>query len=821
MKKFLTTFIVLAGAAVCFSQPRSGMGSLPRTGIIRGQVTDAQEGIPIEYANVVLYRMRDTTQRWMAGMDTNRVVSGTVTDAQGRFVLRELPPGRFYLEVSFIGYKTRRVEDIRLAPDGNIDLGRLTIEPAVISMPGAEVTADKPRIEYKIDKKIINVAQDPALQSGTAVDALEKAPAVKVDIEGNVTLRGLSSFTVLVDGKPSVVDGSEALQQIPASTIERIEIVTNPSAKFDPEGKAGIINVILKKQRASGLSGVLNLNLGNNASYGGNLLLTLRQGIATFYFSPNFNQMNFPGNRVVNRWVERDGIRYFSSSTGTMNFGRQFYGIRIGADFQPNANNYLSLGTRLGGMAGTRSQEADYEEWRSGAEDTTRYRGVTSSTDRHPQVSAYLEANHNFGKKDHKATVRLNYSGNWRNGSDWSENRIGDSVFDGKMTTDTRNGNLLDWKLDYSLPLREKDRLEAGYQARLRRMSQRTTFAQFNPATGGYESLAQYSHRIIQGDDAQAIYSSYSLNWHDFGAMLGLRTEFTGRSTTVDSAAMTPVYRWDFFPSAHLSYSFPQERQVMASYTRRIDRPRGWDLSPETTWMDANNVRTGNPALLPELIDSYEAGLVFPLGKHRISLDGYYRVTHNVIERFQRVWQGAVLLNTVENVGTEYALGSEFNLDFAPFSFWNITLSGDIYDQRLRTVLPEAQSTAGFNWEGGITTDFTLPTMTRIQLSARYEGPRATVQGKEAGRIWTSAGVRQVLFNRQLLLSLSVRDIFAQSLHESENQGENFYSYHRFARRAPTVALALTYNFNNYKPERRRQNQDNGDEELMRPYDEY
>lgn len=821
MKRILTTLIVCAGAVVCFAQQRGALSSLPRTGVITGQVVDAEQATPVEYANVVLYRIRDTTLRRSASVDTNRVVTGTVTDAQGRFVLRELPPGNFYLEVSFIGYRTRRLENIRLAPDGKLDLGRLTIEPAVISMPGAEVTAEKPRIEYKIDKKIINVAQDPALQSGTAVDALEKAPAVKVDIEGNVTLRGLSSFTVLIDGRPSPIEGSEALQQIPAGTIDRIEIVTNPSVKYDPEGKAGIINVILKKERAKGLSGVLNLNAGTNSSYGGNLLLTLRQGIATFYLGPNFNQMNFPGERVVERWVKRADTTYYSNSTGSMNFNRQFYGVRLGADLQPNPNNYLSLGTRLGGMGGTRSQEADYKEWQSGSTDTFKYQGGTSSTDKHPQVSAYLEASHSFGKKDHKATLRLNYSGNWRSGSDQTENRIGDSVFSGKRTTDDRQGNRLDLKLDYSLPLREKDRLEAGYEARLRRMSQMTGFAQFNPAMGGYESLAQYSHTTKQIDDAQALYSSYTFNWHALGAMLGLRTEFTGRSITIDTTTMVPVNRWDFFPSAHLSYSFPLEQQIMASYTRRIDRPRGWDLTPETTWMDANNVRTGNPNLLPEFIDSYEAGLVLPFGKQRISLDGYYRVTHNVIDRFQRVWQGSVMLNTVENIGTEYALGSEFNLDLVPFSFLNISLSGDVYNYRLKTVLPEARNTQGFNWEGGITTDLTLPTMTRLQFSVHYESPSATAQGTEAGRIWTSAGLRQALFNRQLLLTLSVRDLFAQSFHESENQGENFYSYYRFSRRGPTVWFGLTWNFNNYKPERRQQNNNNGDDDFVRPYDEY
>ncbi|MGQ9678595.1 MAG: TonB-dependent receptor domain-containing protein [bacterium] len=821
MKKIVATLTFFA--AVCFSQPRGPANFSPAAGVITGQVVDAEQVTPIEYANVVLYRMRDTSFRPPPGADTSRLVTGTVTDVQGRFVLREVPPGRFYLEVSFIGFKTRRVEDIRLAPDGKLELGRITLEPVAISMPGAEVTAEKPKIEYKIDKKILNVAQDPTLQSGTAVDALEKAPSVKVDLEGNVSLRGLSSFTVLIDGRPSPIEGSEALQQIPAVTIDRVEIVTNPSVKYDPEGKAGIINVILKKQRSSGLSGVLNLNAGTNSIYGGNLLLNLRQGIATFYFSPNLNQMNFPGTREVNRRVERNDTTYYNYSTGTMNFGRRFYGLRFGTELQPNPQNYLSFGARLGGISGSRGQEAEYREWSSVSADTLVYQGGTTSIEDGNQIFAHLDANHNFGKNEHQLIMRLNYGSNGRNGSDKTENRIVDTVFSGKRTSDVIKGYHVDLKLDYSLPLRAKDRFEAGYQVRWRRRNQKNSFARFNPEAGSYESLEEYRHTTAQSDDAQAVYSSYTLNQGPLGAMLGLRTEFTGRRLKVDTFRTTPVNRWDFFPSLHISYKFPLEHQVMASYTRRIDRPRGWDLAPETTWMDANNVRTGNPNLLPEFIDSYEAGLVFPMGKNRLSLDGYYRVTHNVIERFQRVWQGAVMLNTVENVGTDYALGAEFNFDFTPFPlpFWNINLTGDIYDYRLQAALPEVQNASSFNWDGGVTTFFNLPTMTRIQFTVRYESPSATAQGKMFGRVGTSAGIRQALFKRQLVLTFSVQDFISSSFHESETRGENFFTYIRLAREKPTVYIGLTWNFNNYKLERRRQNGEGEDEEITPIYEVY
>ncbi|MEO0053399.1 MAG: TonB-dependent receptor, partial [candidate division WOR-3 bacterium] len=475
-------------------------------GLITGQIWNPHDSTPVEYANVVLYRQRDSS-----------LVNGTVTDAQGRFTLTQLPPGRYYLEVSFIGFRTNRVRNIQLAPDARLDLGRIPLEPAVISMPGVEATAEKPKMEFKIDRRVINVAQNPALQTGTAVDALENAPSVKVDLEGNVSLRGLSSFTVLIDGRPSPLEGSEALRQIPASTIDRIEIVTNPSVKYDPEGRAGIINVILKKQRPSGISGMLNLNAGTSGQLGSSLLLSLRIGTSTFFISPNFNQGGFPGTREMTSWILTPaGDTAWRRSDGTMLFQHRFYGLRAGADFQLTTADWLSLSSYFGGNGNKRGQQADYYEWKTPAStaETLNYHGATSSTGTGNIFSASLDAGHNFGKKGHDLQLHATLRGRSSSDSTLTEESLAGRIRSGRMTRETHQGTPLDLKLDYALPLREKDKFEAGYQLRLRfGPDQNTSTATYDTITARYQEDTLYRQSSAQRDRVHAFYSTYSGSW--------------------------------------------------------------------------------------------------------------------------------------------------------------------------------------------------------------------------------------------------------------------------------------------------------------------
>ena len=221
-------------------------------GCLKGFVFDANANQPLEYATISMTRKKD-----------NQVVNGTITDETGFFKIKDVDFGKYKIEITFIGYKTKTLHDVAIRPDNKIvDLGQINLEPSIENIAEAVVVSDRPTMTYKIDKKVINVSQQHTSASGTAVEILETIPSVTVDIDGNVSLRGSTSFTVLIDNKPTVLDASDALSQIPASAIENIEVITNPSAKYDPDGTSGIINIITKKNKLQGINGIVNLNSG-------------------------------------------------------------------------------------------------------------------------------------------------------------------------------------------------------------------------------------------------------------------------------------------------------------------------------------------------------------------------------------------------------------------------------------------------------------------------------------------------------------------------------------------------------------------------------
>ena len=802
----LCSLLVLLLSSITSAQPGPGVprggppGNAP-AGTITGNVYDPDAGAPVEYANIVLYQQRDSSQ-----------VTGAVTNPSGRFELTGIRPGRYYLEVTFIGYRSRRLSDIELPPGGRKDVGRINLRQSAVAVQGVEAVAERPTLSYRIDKKVVDVARMSTAASGTAVDVLENVPSVKVDVEGNVTLRGSSNFTVLVDGKPSPVEGSDALQQIPAGTIDKMEIITNPSVKYDPEGVSGIINVLLKKQKQAGISGTASLDGGLPQRYGGSLLVNYRFNGLSLFGGANLRQGRFPGSRFTESWT-RDtvsGETTFSNSTGNGDRGNSFYGLRAGGDYKFSDHDLASLSLRFGGMAFGMNQSAEYSRGIVPGTDTTRELSQDSSDHGGIHLSTNIEHQHKFGREGHELRASVNYM--YRGGDDWSVTRL--STPESGLISGLRQKELgprqpVQIKLDYTLPLREEDKLEAGAQASIHRaLSIDSTWAILR---SGPDSLL-YGQRVDYSDNIIAVYAQYPGKLGKFGFQPGFRVENSDRQVAGTDSTI-PMKRWDYFPSLHVSYELPAKQELMASYTRRIQRPRGWELWPFVSHRDAYNVQVGNPNLRPELTDAIEAGWQMPVGESRVSVEGYYRITHDKIDHVRSVYGPGVILFTTNNVGTDYSLGSELLFHLQLLKWWNVDLSADLYDYRLTSNIGgQDTSDHSFSWSGRFSNEFRLPTQTRLQFNLHFESPEVSAQGRDEGHIMSSAAIRQQFFNRQLSLTLQVRDVFGSGKFESTAEGPDFYNHFRFERSAPMFSLNLTWNFNNYRPDRR-VNEGNGESE--------
>jgi len=784
-----------------YAQQSPRRNPMPK-GSIKGFVYDAKNSKPVEYANVVLYRRR-----------TNEQATGTITDSNGFFSLTDLQVGLYLLEIKFIGFKAFTIDSLRIRPNQiELDLGRIEITPDVLAMGSVEVLGEKPIIEFQIDKKVINVSKQFTSISGTAVDVLENVPSVSVDIEGNVSLRGSDSFTLLIDGRPSILDANDALQTIPASTIENIEIVTNPSAKYDPDGVAGIINVITKKHKQSGVTGLININAGNYGSYGGDFLLSWKRSHTNIYFGADYNKRIMPGSMHSESWTSINNDTSYINAGGNVEWGGPSGGFRGGIDIDLTPADLLRFSVRYGSRHRNRDFERDYKQWSSQDDSTTYYTSISNFSRGGDYYSINLDYRHTFPKEGHEISSQINFDK--REGDEESLNELLDelgSKTSGQISTESGPRTRSEFKVDYVLPVNEDDRIEAGYQSRYMLSDDKNSMSNWNAQSNTYVLQDSFSHTTDYTDLIQSSYLIYAGNVSSLEFQVGLRGEYTYRLIKlIGEDEEFTIDRWNIYPTFHTSYQMSNGQQLMASYTRRIYRARGWQLEPFLTWMDAYNVRRGNPGLKPQYIDSYEAGYQKTIGKSLLSLEAYYRVTHNKVERIRTVYEKDIFLMTFENVGQDYALGTELMLALFPTKWWNLNIMGNIYDYRVEgNLYGQSFDEGSFNWSTRVNNTFRLGRSTRIQLSGIYRSPSVNAQGRTEGNFFTNAAIKQDFYDRKLSATIQLMDIFGTGRREFTSEGPGFYSNFEMQRATRMISLTLTYNINNYKNDRDRKNGEN------------
>jgi hypothetical protein len=412
---------------------------------------------------------------------------------------------------------------------------------------------------------------------------------------------------------------------------------------------------------------------------------------------------------------------------------------------------------------------------------------------------------HDFEGKGHNLLAQFQYR--TRMGEEQTTNQLlneAGEITSGQFNTENGPGSEIQLNLDYTKPFDESSKLEAGYQSRLGLSNDVTELYWYDTELGDYVLQPEFSNDTEYRRDIHALYGIYAGEKGNFGYQVGLRGEYTYR---VVSAVASPqdftIDRFDYFPTFHTSLKMPAEQQVMASYSRRIERPRGWYLEPFITWSDAFNVRQGNPGLQPEYIDAMELAYLKGMGEHSLSFEGYYRITNNKTERIRSVYTENVMLSRPENVGRDYALGGEMVLSLNFFKWWKIDLSGNFYDYRLQGSLDEQVfDRQSFNWNSRLSNTFRFFEGNRVQLNGRYNSATVTAQGTR-GANWTAdIAISQEFLDKKMTGILQVRDMFGRVVREQTSSGVDFYSYGEEYNLAPQVSFTVNYRFNNYKNER-------------------
>jgi len=760
-----------------------------QAGEIAGQVLDADSARPIANANVVLYLATDSNQ-----------ITGCATDDRGMFRIEVRDTKRYSLVVSAIGFATERVPVLLAASDTSLDLGKLVLKQQLLPVKGVEVTARAPAVTYEADRRVIDVSKLPVRAGATAVEVLEQVPSVKVEPDGSVLLRG-EGFTLLIDGRPSPLDPSQALKQMPSSSIDKIEIITNPSAKYSPEGSRGIVNLVLKKRKARALSALGTLNLDTRLRASGSVLLGLRSRIADIFAGGGFTRGEF---RSDDEWENRTfgpADTLVISSVGSRSSRQQSGNVQAGMELRPSPRDKVSLVGRYGALASGSVRTASQTDLHLPGDSDRQYSTIRTTRSAGEVYFVMADHVHSFDTTGHELCAHADFT-NRRDDSRSGYDELDSTgvLTDGRISDEGGPSSNLNLSLEYTLPLREGSRLDAGIQNRNHVSTQSPRVLWYNPEGDSFELDRAASHANRMTEHTYAAYATCSWDWGKLKLGPGLRGEVYQRTLDVtDSSATYSAGRADLFPSMSVSYGELGRLQAGASYSRRTQRPSAGSLLPFLVWRDRHNVGQGDTALKPEHTDSWEATCNMPFGTSSVNAEVYYRVTNDLIWGLTSLYEpdSSVLFSKSTNIGRDRTLGAELVVDVSPFRWLNLNLRGDLHDSRVYGVpLVGEGEDGGPAWSTSASASLQLPSAYWIVISSGYYSSSVTFQSWMGGRFNMNVAVRKTLLNRALSINLRA---WAFPNSESGTEGRDYYS--RVIRRSDPlgVSLSLSYNFNNLR----------------------
>jgi outer membrane cobalamin receptor len=803
MRKTFVLVFTLVYSFQLYAQPMGGTTTAARKGILTGKIFEANTRTPLEYANIAIYSATDSS-----------LISGGIADFEGKFRVTGIDPGVYYADAKFIGYEHTFKSNINVTRNNlDVDLGIIELIPASKNISEVNVLANQNPVTYAIDRKIIDPSHFPAAANGTAADVLANTPSVVVDVEGNVTLRGSSSFTVLVDGRPTPFAAADILDQIPASTIRNIEIITNPSAKYDPDGNAGIININTKRSRLVGLSGVVTASADTYGSLNGDFLFNYKFDKINFFVGANRSDRKGTGlTRSKTESYGLDTIITISNGEGLR--GTKSWSLKTGADYFINDFNTLTFNLNFDQRNRYNTGLLTFNETSSSGIE------LFSLTERYDNgfrdnISISLDYKKKFSNEGQELTAYAFY----RNGSSedhssfdqFDENNL---IFNGQKSWEMGDGRQFRFTSDYVHPINDKMKFETGYQLRADRDFEWNDVHWYTSPDNYLPSVnSEYYTESEFSRDIHSVYTTYNHNGGKLGYQVGLRGEYTDRSTGFSKVEEPyTINRFDLFPTLHLSLQLPVEQQLTTSYSRRISRPRSNALEPFITYVDAYNVRIGNPLLEAEYIDSYEIGYQKQLGIGFISTELYHRKTNNKIERITSLYAENIMLGTFGNIGADYSTGLEMMLNLRPTKWWMVNLMGNGFRYRVEGEINGRDiGQQSNNWNTRFSNTFTLRKTTRVQFDGTYNSPSITAQGRREGFLFTNLAVRQDLFKNKMNVTLAVRDIFSTAKFGFESSGPDFYASRNFEQKSPIFSVNVTYRINNYRQRRDNSSSGNGD----------
>lgn len=814
MKQFFLAFLLLLVALPVLSLQT-----------IRGTIVDGTTQNPIDFVNVALFKSEDTPP-----------TTGVVTDEKGNFLLPNVPAGKYFLRVSFVGYNTLNIP--LNVSNNELNVGKIKLTEDSKTLSEVQVIGQGTQMRFEIDKKVFSVDQNIAAAGGSATEVLQNIPSVDVDNEGNVSLRNNASVEVWINGKPSGLTAdnrAQILQQMPAESIESIEIMTNPSAKYNPEGTAGIINLVMKRNRKAGYYGSVSAGsmwaIGSKPGFNSGVNFNYSSGPFDAYINVGYRAMNFNGGGWSDRYnlAGADTLSLLSQeSQSTRSFNGLF--TRAGVDYRFHNNHTIGVSGfgMIGGGSGSNDNSYQLKNFQNDQLLRDYYR-LTTETGTRPGMNVALDYKWDIDDNGSNLMSSLAYSTHKRSEVEdyLQKDRL---VNDSGRVEQTTNGNNREWefKLDYTQKFSEATRLEAGWQSSVEdRFGPSSAIDRLtNLPIHSYYNEFDYSEQIHGG------YLTFGSRFNKLSVQAGLRGEYFWRHpvNTVKDAngnQMQSDYEakgdMQWFPSMFLSYSLPDNNELQLNMTRRVNRPRGRQINPFRDFSDSTNISYGNLELEPEYTSAFELNYLKSWDNHSLSSTLYHRFTDDVIQRVSYI-NGPTMESTFMNVTQSQSTGLELVVKNNLFRILNLTSSFNFYYNALEastyvnpynsSVVTTIPAQENFTWSGRLMGNIILGKNTFGQVTANYSAPRLIAQGKESSSYAIDLGLRQTFLDRNLSVNLMVRDLLDSRRRSSVTWGEGFYQQSESYFHGRMVGMTVTYNFGNMKPRKTQQREDNGGMEM-------
>ena len=815
-------------------------GSVAAQGRLTGKVVEKSGGAAIEYATISVLKTSDSS-----------LVAGDVSLEGGRFEVSKIPYGTYIVRVTLMGFKPYyHPENVTFSSaKSTVNIGKVQLSPTATLLKAAEVTAERSMMEYQLDKRVINVDKNIVTGGGTATDVLDNVPSVSVDNDGEVTLRGSSNVKVLINGRPYELMGSELdvlLEQIPASSIENVEVITNPSAKYDPEGMSGIINIKLKEQTsgALGLTGTVNANIGaplpfqipdldgyNNPDVDPRINYTkfIPTAMGTINLNYATKRWNFflnvdgglrgRGNRSktdISRFsggttYSHDSLFEYNRHQNTMT------SVKLGAEYYFKNNASLMLSYTYNGGKRTRLSYIDaYDILNNGQYD---YRQTDTNFTHRMNQTAYLLFVKKFDKKEQQLTLDLTYTHRRGTGGGGQCMRYYvDSIdlanYYWRETDNQRGGNSLNAKLDYTHPFAERFKLEVGYEG-LMSQSLLKSYYYLNYHDTSHVLDAQSSVDENYRQQIHAVYATFGGTIvQNLTGQVGLRGEYSsvyGIDRYHENHVMVDTFYLQLYPTVHLSYNINDKQSIQLSYSKRVRRPRMQSLDAYINIQQGKQMSFGNPQLNPEYTHAVELSYNVGFKQTNIFTSLYFRQTNHKMTRYGFVWDSAsaayyspwMIYNsdydgywasTWQNLGKGVNYGMEIIYDQQILKWWKVNLSVNLYGEYIEgTVLLDNKSDHSFRVSGKLSSYMNLPKDWAVQLSGQFRPGFHDLQTTMIGSVWFDLAVKKDVLKHQGTINLRVSDVFCTGRYGHTTVNEQMSRVFRGNRIAPTITLGFTY----------------------------